>query len=56
MFIGGFEKIQHVTGNLEEHAFIHTIYMFRKKLRTPLSVTGFCTIRNLKLIQSGKLP
>ena len=31
MFTGGFEKIQHIPGNLEGHVLMHTIYMFRKK-------------------------
>lgn len=60
VFIEGFEKIQHIPENLEGHVLMHTIYMFRKKTENTLIcllclTVGFCTNRNLKLMQSGKL-
>lgn len=40
MFIGRFEKLQHIPGNLEDYVHVQTMYMPRKKLRTLLSLTS----------------
>ena len=41
MFIGGFEKIQHIPGDLEEHVLMHTFTCSAKTWEHPYLSQGF---------------
>lgn len=41
MFIEGFEKIQHIPGNLEEHVLMHTFTCSEKTWEHPYLSQGF---------------